>query len=1007
MKILQVHTFYEIYLQYFYALRQGLALQSYDFQLNSILLDGFGSGHTITPFLTKLGYDAEITIANCSQLQNCWLSEAGIKQFSTEDRNRTFEFARLLIDSTRPDILYLSDPVSFDSRLLRSLSWRPKLVMGWRAAPSGHCDWSEFDVMLSCLSVCRQQALQLGAKTADYFFPGLPVDISRRLQHQPKVWDVVFCGQWSLLHQKRNRYIHAVARFARECLGKLSVGCFLLANPGELSPEVAVLNQGPRWGMDMYQTLYSGRIVLNATIDMAGDEAPNMRLFEAVGVGSFVLTEYHPNISQFFTPGVEIETFSSEEELIEKISYYLAHPEEREAIARRGQARCLQDYSMERRAEAFDALIRRHLTRKSTTMPVSTSLQHSPGSMLAASALTDHRNRVKQLPQDPSAYFALGQALQGYGRLDAAQRAQWQGWRMQWGDRDYISPQLALVNADHHFPHLSIGNTAPIAWPYLRKEVLHNWYVDRRAPTVGFLSRDEAHILYNLALQFRGQRALEIGCWMGWSACHLALAGVELDVVDPLLERPEFAQSVRESLQSAGVLDRVNLVAGYSPQAVEALAAGRSQPWPLIFIDGNHEHPGPLDDAIACARLAAPDAMIVFHDLASPDVARGLDYLRSQGWNVLVYQTMQIMGVAWRGNVEPIQHQPDPQVNWTLPSHLQGYPISGMVNFSSSSNPSSAGIPNPQVVLPQVQSLMQQSVDFYNKNQPVEALRAVEQAVAFRIFIPELYYLRAVCLVKVGRCEEALAAAREELRLNPSHLQVRAFIDNLAQAIARPEQAVIPTVQRPWNTSLNRETLMSIQNASHNYAYRGVPMIKNPFDFALYPMLLWNVKPRTIIEIGSKAGGSGLWLGDLMNNFGLEGHIYSLDIVRVDTVSHPRVTFMEGNGRDLGATLSSEFVNSLPRPLMIIEDADHAYETSIGVLEFFHPYLQMGEYIVIEDGIISDIAQDPSYNSGPHRALKEFLGRYSGYYEMDSDYCDFFGYNLTWCTNGFLKKVQA
>jgi cephalosporin hydroxylase len=454
------------------------------------------------------------------------------------------------------------------------------------------------------------------------------------------------------------------------------------------------------------------------------------------------------------------------------------------------------------------------------------------------------------------------------------------------------------------------------------------------------------------------------------------------------------------------VRDHVNLVPGYSPQAVQALAAQRQQPWSLIFIDGNHERPGPLEDAMVCAQLAAPDAAIVFHNLASPDVAEGLDYLRQQGWNTMVYQTMQIMGVAWRGNVEPIQHQPDPQVNWTLPPHLQGYLISGMVNFPSQVTSSAPGIVDPQAAIPQIQALMQQSVNFYNNNQPVEALRAVEQAASLRIFIPGLYYLRAVCLVKVGRCEEALAAAREELRLNPVHTQVRAFIDNLAQAITRPEASVIPTSQRPWNTSLNRETLMSIQNASHNYAYRGVPMIKNPFDFALYPMLLWNVKPRTIIEIGSKEGGSGLWLGDLIDNFDLDCHIYSLDIVRVDSVSHPRVTFMEANGRLLGETLSAEFINSLPRPLLIIEDADHAYETSIGVLEFFHPHLQLGEYIVIEDGIISDIAQDPSYNSGPHRALKEFLGRYPDHYEIDGNYCDFFGYNLTWCTNGFLKKVR-
>jgi hypothetical protein len=85
-------------------------------------------------------------------------------------------------------------------------------------------------------------------------------------------------------------------------------------------------------------------------------------------------------------------------------------------------------------------------------------------------------------------------------------------------------------------------------------------------------------------------------------------------------------------------------------------------------------------DAIACEPLAAADdAMIVFHDLTSPAVARGLDYLRDHkrgGWRTRVYQTMQIMGVAWRGAVEPPLHHPDPAVEWALPDHLRGYDLS-------------------------------------------------------------------------------------------------------------------------------------------------------------------------------------------------------------------------------------------------------------------------------------------------------------------------------------------
>ncbi|MBD0339499.1 MAG: glycosyltransferase, partial [Microcoleus sp. Co-bin12] len=256
---------------------------------------------------------------------------------------------------------------------------------------------------------------------------------------------------------------------------------------------------------------------------------------------------------------------------------------------------------------------------------------------------------------------------------------------------DYVSPGLKIILPDAYFPNMIVGDTNTCTWPYLRREIKHNWYVDRRASSVGFLSRDEAHLLYNTALQFAGKKALEIGCWLGWSACHLALAGVELDVVDPLLETENIRQSVIDSIQGAlnasGVQTSVTLVPGCSPQRVEELANQFNRKWSLIFIDGEHENEGPLNDAIACEKLAEEDAIILFHDLAAPAVAQGLDYLKQRGWQTVVYQTMQIMGAAWRGNVEPVKHQPDPNISWQLPAHLHGYNISSLetINYQRGS----------------------------------------------------------------------------------------------------------------------------------------------------------------------------------------------------------------------------------------------------------------------------------------------------------------------------------
>ncbi len=49
----------------------------------------------------------------------------------------------------------------------------------------------------------------------------------------------------------------------------------------------------------------------------------------------------------------------------------------------------------------------------------------------------------------------------------------------------------------------------------------------------------------------------------------------------------------------------------------------------------------------------APDAMVVFHDLVSPHVTAGLKVMKDAGWNIELFNTVQILGIAWRGNVSP------------------------------------------------------------------------------------------------------------------------------------------------------------------------------------------------------------------------------------------------------------------------------------------------------------------------------------------------------------------
>lgn len=288
------------------------------------------------------------------------------------------------------------------------------------------------------------------------------------------------------------------------------------------------------------------------------------------------------------------------------------------------------------------------------------------------------------------AHFADGTPISAYQRrafmklemagkrLDASpflRRAAVENLAADFHTYDYVSPGFRSVMPDAAFPNMVEGNRHRQATPYLRKDVPHKWYTDIRHPINGFISRDEALLLYNTARLFAGRPALEIGAWMGWSACHLALGGAVLDIIDPLLADAAVAGSVTASLTAAGAMQNCALHAGSSPDAVSALAESTGRRWNLAFIDGDHFAPGPLEDARTVEAYAAEDALVFLHDLAFPDVVQGLAHFRAQGWQTMVYLTMQLMGVAWRGNISPLRHVPDPRVAWHVPAWLDGYRI--------------------------------------------------------------------------------------------------------------------------------------------------------------------------------------------------------------------------------------------------------------------------------------------------------------------------------------------
>lgn len=197
-------------------------------------------------------------------------------------------------------------------------------------------------------------------------------------------------------------------------------------------------------------------------------------------------------------------------------------------------------------------------------------------------------------------------------------------------------------------------------------------------------------------------------------------------------------------------------------------------------------------------------------------------------------------------------------------------------------------------------------------------------------------------------------------------------------------------------------TVDSIDKGHHQVTYRGVKAIRCPFDYVMYQMIIAEVRPDLIIEIGTRKGGGAYYMADLLDNMG-HGIIHTVDIVdEVEPVvkKHERIKFFTDGWAGYDLKYAQEYDK-----ILIIEDASHMYADTIGILNKFHSLVSKDSYFIIEDGIINELGLEKQYDGGPLRAIREFIPHHSEYI-VDRKWCDMFGKNATFNVNGFLKKLK-
>jgi 2-polyprenyl-3-methyl-5-hydroxy-6-metoxy-1,4-benzoquinol methylase len=104
----------------------------------------------------------------------------------------------------------------------------------------------------------------------------------------------------------------------------------------------------------------------------------NQRVFDVLAVGGFILTTFKKDLTRFFELDKEICCYSSHNELMEKLQYYLLHPEAREEISAAGQERVFREHTYHHRAGELLEIMGKALEKRRSNVPIIMSSYASP-----------------------------------------------------------------------------------------------------------------------------------------------------------------------------------------------------------------------------------------------------------------------------------------------------------------------------------------------------------------------------------------------------------------------------------------------------------------------------------------------------------------------------------------------------------------------------------------------------------------------------------------------------
>jgi cephalosporin hydroxylase len=184
-----------------------------------------------------------------------------------------------------------------------------------------------------------------------------------------------------------------------------------------------------------------------------------------------------------------------------------------------------------------------------------------------------------------------------------------------------------------------------------------------------------------------------------------------------------------------------------------------------------------------------------------------------------------------------------------------------------------------------------------------------------------------------------------------------------------------------------------------NLSWFGYRLLKCPMDLWMYQELLFRSRPDFVVETGTFAGGSALYLANIFDQIG-HGRVITIDITpQPDRPAHPRIQYMLGSSID--PAIVSKVATAIDgRRTMVILDSDHTEAHVYAEMSAYSRFVREGDYMIVEDTNVNGHPAWPEFGPGPMEAVERFLSERQDF-EIDAS-CERFLMTLN--PHGYLRR---